>query len=97
MKGELETKQKKQKKSKEDAMERDDDLAQYNLDDYDEEQPASGMPPAKLAYLSSDAIYKVPIYLVTSKDCHTTPTTPRIHISHCTMSAVRKYTRTTYC
>ncbi|KAG9051523.1 hypothetical protein FS837_004033 [Tulasnella sp. UAMH 9824] len=42
MKGELDKAEKKPKKSKEDAMERDDDLGQYNLDDYDEEQPASG-------------------------------------------------------
>lgn len=97
MKGELDKKEKKQKKSKEDAMERDDDLAQYNLDDYDEEQPASGMPPAKPAYLSSDAISKVPTFLVTSRDCHTTPIMPKIHILHCMMSAIRKCAFKTHC
>lgn len=39
---ESEKKKKTSKKSKEDAMERDDELAEYNMDDYDEEEPTSG-------------------------------------------------------
>ncbi|KAG8954407.1 hypothetical protein FRC04_011734 [Tulasnella sp. 424] len=42
MKEESDEKDKRQKKSKEDTMDRDDELAEYNLDDYDEEQPTSG-------------------------------------------------------
>lgn len=45
MKEESDEKDKRQKKSKEDTMDRDDDLAEYNLDDYDEERPTSGMLP----------------------------------------------------